>query len=128
MLVVNEHEVAIVAAALGLAGAPDDLARQIDADHGVATIVTLGGEGAVGWTGGVRRDAPALPVELVDTTAAGDTLLRRLRGRPGPGSRLHHGPGEGGRRRQPRLRRRPAPSRASRAKTAIDAAAAGFLA
>ncbi|WP_460448162.1 ribokinase [Alsobacter sp. SYSU BS001988] len=74
ILVVNEHEVAIVAAGLGLAGGPDDLARQIDADHGVATIVTLGGEGAVGWTGGVRRSAPALPVEVVDTTAAGDTF------------------------------------------------------
>ncbi|WP_406856153.1 ribokinase [Alsobacter sp. KACC 23698] len=74
VLVVNEHEVAIVAAGLGLAGGPDDLARQIDADHGVATIVTLGGEGAVGWTGGVRRSAPALPVEVVDTTAAGDTF------------------------------------------------------
>ncbi|PSC03538.1 ribokinase [Alsobacter soli] len=74
VLIVNEHEAAIVGQGLGLRGEPDDIARQIDARHGVATIVTLGPQGAVGWTGGVRRTAPALPVSVVDTTAAGDTF------------------------------------------------------
>lgn len=74
VLVVNEHEVAIVGEALGLSGTPDELARAIDADLGVATIVTLGAEGVIGWTGGIRRTAPALPIRPVDTTAAGDTF------------------------------------------------------
>jgi ribokinase len=74
ILIVNEHEVAVVAGALGHAGEPDALARAIDAEHGIATIVTLGSQGAVGWTGGIRRRAPALEVEPVDTTAAGDSF------------------------------------------------------
>ena len=36
--------------------------------------MTLGAEGAVGWTGGVRRTVPALTVTPVDTTAAGDSF------------------------------------------------------
>jgi ribokinase len=74
VLVVNEHEVATVGAALGIAGEAGDIAQAIDARHGVATVVTLGAAGAVGWTGGVRRVVPALPVSVVDTTAAGDTF------------------------------------------------------
>lgn len=74
ILIVNEHEVAVVAGALGHDGEPDALARAIDAEHGIATIVTLGSHGAVGWTGGIRRRAPALKVEPVDTTAAGDSF------------------------------------------------------
>lgn len=74
MLVVNEHEAAVVGAALGIAGEPEQIARAIDARHGVATVVTLGAAGAIGWTGGVRRAVPALPVTVVDTTAAGDTF------------------------------------------------------
>jgi ribokinase len=72
VLVVNEHEAEVVGAALGLSGPPDDIARELDALHGVATIVTLGGDGVTGWTGGVRRTAPALSITPVDTTAAGD--------------------------------------------------------
>ena len=45
----------VVGEALGLTGRPDEMARAIDASRGVATIVTLGREGAIGWTGGVRR-------------------------------------------------------------------------
>src|SRR4051794_33156959 len=55
VLVVNEHEVLVVGEALGLSGDPDTVARAIDNRHGVATIVTLGAQGAIGWTGGVRR-------------------------------------------------------------------------
>jgi ribokinase len=74
ILIVNEHEVTIVGEAMGLSGSPDELARDIDAGHGVSTIVTLGAEGVIGWTGGIRRTAPALPIAPVDTTAAGDTF------------------------------------------------------
>jgi ribokinase len=75
ILVVNEHEALEVARACGLSSDdPDAIARGIDARFGVATLVTLGAQGALGWTGGVRRAVPALPVEVVDTTAAGDAF------------------------------------------------------
>lgn len=73
-LIVNEHEAAVVGNALGLAGSVDEIAAAIDARHRVTTIVTLGAEGVLGWTGGVRRTVPALPVRVVDTTAAGDAF------------------------------------------------------
>jgi ribokinase len=78
ILVVNEHEVTVVGAAAGLSGTPDEIARDIDARHGVATVVTLGAEGVIGWTGGVRRSAPALSITPVDTTAAGDSFCGAL--------------------------------------------------
>jgi ribokinase len=75
VLVVNEHEALVVARAVGIESAdPEDAVREIAARFGCATIVTLGAEGAVGWTDGVRRRAPALPVTPVDTTAAGDAF------------------------------------------------------
>jgi len=75
ILVMNEHEARVMADALGIAeGNPDAIARVIDARHGIAAIVTLGAEGLVAWTGGVRRTMPAPPVAVVDTTAAGDTF------------------------------------------------------
>lgn len=74
VLIVNEHEVIVVGEALGIGGEPDDVARGIDARHGIATVVTLGGEGVLGWTGGVRRHVPALSITPVDTTAAGDAF------------------------------------------------------
>ena len=48
--------------------------RLLNERFGCAAIVTLGAEGAVGWTGGVRRAVPALAVTPVDTTAAGDSF------------------------------------------------------
>lgn len=78
ILVVNEHEVEIVGGAAGLRGSPDEIARGIDATLGVATVVTLGAEGVIGWTGGIRRAAPALPIVPVDTTAAGDAFCGAL--------------------------------------------------
>ncbi|MFZ4532690.1 MAG: ribokinase [Alsobacter sp.] len=73
-LIVNEHEAAVVGDALGLAGSVDAIAAAIDARHRVTTIVTLGAAGVLGWTGGVRRTVPALPIRVVDTTAAGDAF------------------------------------------------------
>jgi ribokinase len=75
LLVANEHEATIVAASLGLAPAgPEDAARLLDAHAGVATVVTLGADGAVAWAGGRRVSAEALRVVPVDTTAAGDAF------------------------------------------------------
>lgn len=73
VLIVNEHEAGIVARGLGLAETePEAIARAIDAEHGVATIVTLGAAGAIGWTGGVRRPVSAPAITAVDTVGAGD--------------------------------------------------------
>ena len=75
VLVVNEHEALVVARAVGIgASDPEDAVREIAARFGCAAIVTLGADGAVGWTDGVRRVAPALHVTPVDTTAAGDAF------------------------------------------------------
>jgi len=73
-LIVNEHEATVVGEALGLGGTVDAIAQGIDTRHRVTTIVTLGAEGVLGWTGGVRRTVPALPVRVIDTTAAGDAF------------------------------------------------------
>lgn len=73
VLIVNEHEAGVVARGLGLdASEPEEVAREIDARHGVATIVTLGSAGAIGWTGGVRRPVSAPAITAVDTVGAGD--------------------------------------------------------
>lgn len=74
-LVVNEHEVAVVGAALGFKGAPDAVAEAIERQFGVAAIVTLGAAGAIAYVRGRRYEAPAPKVEVVDTTAAGDTFV-----------------------------------------------------
>ncbi|MCR6489132.1 ribokinase [Amycolatopsis sp. OK19-0408] len=64
ILVVNEHEAA------DLAGEPERLLKRVP-----AVVVTLGGEGCVV----LRRDhepvrIPGIPVDVVDTTGAGDTF------------------------------------------------------
>jgi ribokinase len=74
-LVVNEHEAAIVGGAFGLAGAPDEIAGAIARRFEIAVIVTLGAAGAVAFAEGRRREAPAPKIEVVDTTAAGDTFV-----------------------------------------------------
>jgi ribokinase len=75
VLLVNEHELAAVAEAVGII-TPDlkEAARRISVEFGCSSIVTLGGEGAIGWHGGVFHEVPALSVTPVDTTAAGDSF------------------------------------------------------
>lgn len=75
ILIVNEHEAVQVGRALGIPGEAEDVARALDAQFGVTTVATLGAEGAVAWSGGVRRAAPAPKIEVVDTTGAGDTFV-----------------------------------------------------
>jgi ribokinase len=75
ILLVNEHEAMVVAQGFGLSvNDPMDAAREIAATQAMACIVTLGAAGAEGWTDGVRRRIPAFPVDVVDTTAAGDAF------------------------------------------------------
>jgi ribokinase len=74
-LVVNEHEALTVARAAGIETSdPEEAVRLLNQRYGCAGIVTLGADGVVGWTDGVRRSAPALKVTPVDTTAAGDSF------------------------------------------------------
>jgi ribokinase len=75
MLIMNKHEALTVAQGMGFSCEDaENNARMIAETHAIATIVTLGAEGAVGWTDGVRRHIPAPSVTVVDTTAAGDSF------------------------------------------------------
>lgn len=75
ILIVNEHEALVLAQGFGWAERePDDIARRVDAERGIACVATLGAAGAVGWSGGVRRRLEAPPVDVVDTVAAGDSF------------------------------------------------------
>lgn len=74
-LIVNEHEAADFAKALGLgAGSAEATVSGLAARLGLAVIATLGPEGAIAaGTAGIVR-VPAIPVKPVDTTGAGDTF------------------------------------------------------
>ncbi|MET0781125.1 MAG: ribokinase, partial [Microbacterium sp.] len=79
VLVVNEHELLCVAELLGcVAQDRDDLivavGRQLDA----VVVCTLGGDGSIVVDGTRRESVPAAAVEVVDTTAAGDTFIGYL--------------------------------------------------
>jgi ribokinase len=75
ILIANEHEALVLAQAQGWPeNEPDAIARRLDAERGIACIVTLGGDGVVGWHGGVRRRMEAPRVTVVDTVAAGDSF------------------------------------------------------
>ncbi|MGQ3359440.1 MAG: ribokinase [Phreatobacter sp.] len=79
VVVVNEHEVLALGAGLDLVGSdPDAVAAAISQRHGLAVAVTLGAEGAICWADGIRHESPAYPVDVVDTTAAGDTFCGAL--------------------------------------------------
>jgi ribokinase len=78
MVVVNEHEVLALGAGLGVTGEPDAVAAVLSERHGLAIAVTLGAAGALCWADGIRHESPAYPVEVVDTTAAGDTFCGAL--------------------------------------------------
>ncbi len=76
ILVVNEHEAADLAAALGLGSDHGVLAQHLRQAFGVsATVVTLGSEGVIGWEGGTAHRVTCPKVAVVDTTAAGDSFV-----------------------------------------------------
>jgi ribokinase len=79
MILVNEHEAADLAGVLGISGADPAatvgaLAQRLER----TVIATLGPDGAVaaGRHGEIR--VPAIPVQVVDTTGAGDTFAGTL--------------------------------------------------
>ncbi len=71
VLVVNQIEAATAA---GGEGSPADLARDLAVRHGLTCVVTLGAEGALAITPAGGHSVPALAVEPVDTTGAGDAF------------------------------------------------------
>ena len=81
VLIVNEHEARTVAAATGLgdgaeAGALPALAQNLVESHGLICLITVGADGVVFAGPGQSAPAriPAMPIEPVDTTGAGDAF------------------------------------------------------
>ncbi|MEU6781599.1 ribokinase [Nonomuraea angiospora] len=70
-IVPNEHEAAAITGAAGPDAALDALLERVE-----EVLITLGSEGALyGSRSGERLRVPAVKVEAVDTTAAGDTFV-----------------------------------------------------
>jgi len=78
VLIVNEHEAAIVAAHVGVAPAPAAFAAAMAARFGQAVIVTLGAGGALAAAAGTTLRFAAPHVEVVDSVGAGDALVGAL--------------------------------------------------
>jgi ribokinase len=75
-LIVNETEAAQLAGQLGLAERdPQEVGARLAADFVSHCIVTLGGAGVASYGAAGSHRLPALPVEVVDTTAAGDAFV-----------------------------------------------------
>ena len=78
VLVVNEHEAAVVAGAASLPVDPMAFCEAAADRHALAAIVTLGDRGVVAADAAHRYRLPAARVEVVDTTAAGDAFVGAL--------------------------------------------------
>lgn len=79
ILIVNEHEARTVARAADLPGATDDqpigaLAGSLSTSFDLTCIVTVGAQGAIVSEGTQTYRIPALPIDPVDTTGAGDAF------------------------------------------------------
>ena len=79
LLVVNEHEALSIAGTLGLdTSTPQAAAAALSHKLDLTCVVTLGGAGAIavgpGRDGDTDFAVPALPIQPVDTTGAGDTF------------------------------------------------------
>ncbi|MFI6599592.1 ribokinase [Nonomuraea sp. NPDC050536] len=74
LIVPNEHEAAALTGAADSGTALDELLKKVP-----EVVITLGSEGALyGSRSGERLRVPAVPVNAVDTTAAGDTFVGAL--------------------------------------------------
>ena len=78
VLIVNEHELATVAGLLEVDEHRSDLVAAVAERIGADVICTLGAAGAAFVVDGVAGTAPAPRVDVVDTTAAGDTAIGYL--------------------------------------------------
>lgn len=89
-LIVNEHEAKVI---LGVAGAdageePEDWARVLLARGPRSVVVTLGSAGALVASAEGMTRVPAVRVDAVDTTGAGDAFTAALAWRLGAGASL----------------------------------------
>jgi ribokinase len=78
VLVVNQHEAAMLAAASHLAEPPAQFAAAWAARFGGAAVVTLGANGLVAATSSQSISLHAPAVDVVDTVGAGDALVGAL--------------------------------------------------
>lgn len=73
-IVPNEHEAAAITGVQGVEGALEALLELVE-----EAVITLGSDGALyGSRSGERLRVPAVKVDAVDTTAAGDTFVGAL--------------------------------------------------
>jgi ribokinase len=87
-LIVNEHEAKVILGGSAVGDTPEDWARILLAKGPKSVVVTLGAEGAlVASAEGVAR-VPAVKVDAVDTTGAGDSFTAALACRLGAGASL----------------------------------------
>lgn len=79
VLIVNETEAQALAAQRGWPAAPMRFATACVAAHGsLAVIVTLGAAGAIAATADAKLEMTAPPVDVFDTTGAGDAFVGTL--------------------------------------------------
>jgi ribokinase len=79
VLVVNEIEIAMLAAQLGIPeGSPEAQGRALSTRLGTRVCVSLGPEGALAIGGPLAWRAGVLPITPVDTTGAGDAFVGAL--------------------------------------------------
>ncbi len=75
VLIVNAHELQRSAASCGITqGGPMDWLAELSDRHGLTVLLTLGEQGVAARCDGRTLQLPAYPVEVVDTTGAGDTF------------------------------------------------------
>ncbi|MEU1052160.1 ribokinase [Streptomyces sp. NPDC005876] len=87
-LIVNEHEAKVILGTSRVGDTPEDWARVLLAKGPRSVVITLGAQGAlVASADGVRR-VPAVRVDAVDTTGAGDAFTAALAWRLGTGESL----------------------------------------
>ncbi|WP_369236473.1 ribokinase [Streptomyces sp. R21] len=83
-LIVNEHEARVIAGG-SLDGSPEEWARALLALGPRSVVITLGAEGALVASADKAARIPAVKVEAVDTTGAGDAFTAALAWRLGLG-------------------------------------------